>query len=107
MAEAFLKVILDKLRWLIMEGLGVILCIDEEMRKLCSTLTSLQAALKDADIENSSFRDRVQNLRVPAYKIDDILDECSTHASELKHTGSKLSRYSPQNMLYRHKIGGG
>ncbi|KAL1547877.1 hypothetical protein AAHA92_16184 [Salvia divinorum] len=45
MAEAFLKVVIDNLRSLIMEEIGPILRVDKEMKKLSSTLTTLQAVL--------------------------------------------------------------
>ncbi|XP_042050950.1 putative disease resistance protein RGA3 isoform X2 [Salvia splendens] len=108
MAEAFLKVVLDNLGSLIKEEIGLILGVDEEMQKLSSTLTTLQAVLEDAEdkqIESKPIRDWLQKLNVLAYEIDDILDECNTHVSKLKHTRNKLSRYSLQKILYRHKIG--
>ncbi|KAL1547871.1 hypothetical protein AAHA92_16178 [Salvia divinorum] len=46
MAEAFLKVVIDNLRSLIMEEIGPILRVDKEMKKLSSTLTTLQAVLE-------------------------------------------------------------
>ncbi|XP_047947331.1 putative disease resistance protein RGA3 [Salvia hispanica] len=105
MAEAFLKDILDKLRSLITEEVGLILGVDKEMKKLSNTLITLQAELKDTEIKqivNRSFRDWVQKLGALAYKIDDILDECNTHGSKL----NKLSRYSPRNMFYSRIIRG-
>ncbi|XP_047946925.1 putative disease resistance protein RGA1 isoform X3 [Salvia hispanica] len=108
MAEAFLKVVLDNLGSLIKEEIGLILGVDEEMQKLSSTFTTLQAVLEDAEdkqIESKPIRDWLQKLNALAYKIDDILDECNTHVSKLKHTRNKLSRYSLQKILYRHKIG--
>ncbi|XP_047951745.1 disease resistance protein RGA2-like isoform X2 [Salvia hispanica] len=108
MAEAFLNVVLDNLSSLIKEEIGLILGVDEEMQKLKSTLTTLQAVLEDAEdkqIESKPIRDWLQKLNALAYEIDDILDECNTHVSKLKHTRNKLSRYSLQKILYRHKIG--
>ncbi|KAG6431616.1 hypothetical protein SASPL_109695 [Salvia splendens] len=108
MADAFLKVVLDNLGSLIKEEIGLILGIDEEMHKLSSTLTTLQVVLEDAEdkqIESRPIRDWLQKLIVLAYEIDDILDECNTHVSKLKHTRSKLSRLNLKKILYRHEIG--
>ncbi|KAL1547874.1 putative disease resistance protein RGA1 [Salvia divinorum] len=108
MAEAFLQVVLDNLASLIKEEIGLILGVDEEMHKLASTLTTLQAVLEDAEdkqLESRPIRDWLQKLSVLAYEIDDILDECNTHVSKLKHTRSKLSRLSLKKFLHGHKIG--
>ncbi|KAL1547872.1 putative disease resistance protein RGA3 isoform X2 [Salvia divinorum] len=108
MAEAFLQVVLDNLALLIKEEIGLLLGVDEEMHKLSSTLTTLQAVLEDAEdrqIESRPIRDWLQKLSVLAYEIDDILDECNTHVSKLKHTRSKLSRLSLKKFLHSHKIG--
>ncbi|XP_047953738.1 disease resistance protein RGA2-like [Salvia hispanica] len=107
MAEAFLQLVLDNLSSLIKEEIGLILDIDDEMKKLCSTLTTIQAVLEDAEdkqIESKPIRNWLQKLTALAYEIDDILDECNTHVSKLNHSHSKLSRYSLKKILYRHNI---
>ncbi|XP_047953703.1 putative disease resistance protein RGA3 [Salvia hispanica] len=107
MAEAFLQLLLDNLSSLIKEEIGLILGVDDEMKKLCSTLIIIQAVLEDAEdkqIESKPIRDWLQKLTALAYEIDDILDECSTHVSKLNHYHSKLSRYSLKKLLYRHNI---
>ena len=81
--------------------------VDDEMKKLCSTLTTIQAVLEDAEdkqIQSKPIRDWLQKLTALAYEIDDILDECNTHVSKLNHSHSKLSRYSLKKLLYRHNI---
>ncbi|KAH6806833.1 hypothetical protein C2S51_027941 [Perilla frutescens var. frutescens] len=108
MAEAFLKVMIDKLSSLIQEEIGLIMGVDSEMKKLSSILTTVQAVLEDAEdkqIESKPIRDWLRKLNCLAYEIDDIFDECETHVSRLNHTQSKLSRYSLRKILYRHKIG--
>ncbi|XP_047973038.1 putative disease resistance protein RGA1 isoform X2 [Salvia hispanica] len=107
MAEAFLQLLLDNLTSLIKEEIGLILGVDDEMKKLCSTLTIIQAVLEDAEdkqIESKPIRDWLQKLTVLAYEIDDILDECNTHVSKLNQSRSKLSRYGLKKVLYRHNI---
>ena len=81
--------------------------VDDEMKKLCSTLTTIQAVLEDAEdkqIQSKPIRDWLQKLTALAYEIDDILDECNTHVSRLNHSRSKLSRYNLKKLLYRHNI---
>ncbi|XP_042013946.1 disease resistance protein RGA2-like [Salvia splendens] len=77
------------------------------MKKLCSTLTTIQAVLEDAEdkqIESKPIRNWLQKLTAIAYEVDDILDECNTHVSKLNQSHSKLSRYSLKKLLYRHNI---
>ncbi|XP_047939497.1 putative disease resistance protein RGA3 [Salvia hispanica] len=108
MAGAFLQVVLDNLGSLIKDEIGLILGVDDEMQKLSSTLTTLQAVLEDAEekqIESRPIRDWLQKLNVLAYEIDDILDECCTQVSKLKHTGSKLSCNILDKIGFGHKIG--
>ncbi|KAG6402574.1 hypothetical protein SASPL_134771 [Salvia splendens] len=107
MAEAFLQLLLDNLSSLIKEEIGLILGVDDEMKKLCSTLTTIQAVLEDAEdkqIKSKPIRNWLQKLTAIAYEVDDILDECNTHVSKLNHSHSKLSRYSLKKLLYRHNI---
>ncbi|XP_047954415.1 disease resistance protein RGA2-like [Salvia hispanica] len=77
------------------------------MKKLCSTLTTIQAVLEDAEdkqIQSKPIRDWLRKFTALAYEIDDILDECNTHVSKLNHSPSKLSRYSLKKLLYHHNI---
>ncbi|KAG6400300.1 hypothetical protein SASPL_137126 [Salvia splendens] len=107
MAEAFLQVVLDNLSSLIKEEIGLILGVDVEMKKLGSTLTTIQAVLEDAEdkqLESRPIRDWLQKLTALAYEIDDILDECNTHVSKLKNSPSKFNRYNLKKILYRHNI---
>ncbi|XP_047953777.1 putative disease resistance protein RGA3 [Salvia hispanica] len=107
MAEAFLQLVLDKLISLINREIGLILGVDNEMKKLCSTLTTIQAVLEDAvdkQTESKAIRNWLQKLNAIAYEVDDVLDECNTHVSKLNHSHSKLSRYSLKKILYCHKI---
>ncbi|XP_047966839.1 disease resistance protein RGA2-like [Salvia hispanica] len=107
MAEAFLQLVLDKLISLINREIGLILGVDEVMKKQYSTLTTIQAVLEDAEdkqIKSKPIRNWLQKLNDVAYVIDDVLDECNTHVSKLNHSDSKHSRYSLNKILYRHNI---
>ncbi|KAH6817964.1 hypothetical protein C2S51_001567 [Perilla frutescens var. frutescens] len=107
MAEAFLQIVLDNLSSLIKEEIGLMMGVDKEMKKLSSTLTTIQVVLEDAEdkqIQSNPIRDWLCKLNSLAYEIDDILDECQTHVSKVNQSGSKLSHYSLKKILYRHKI---
>ncbi|KAK4489714.1 hypothetical protein RD792_000348 [Penstemon davidsonii] len=81
--------------------------VDEEMNKLSSTLTTIQAVLEDAEekqLEDKAIRNWLCKLNDLTYEIDDILDECSTEVSKLEHKSNKAKSYL-KNILYRYKIG--
>ncbi|KAF7143536.1 hypothetical protein RHSIM_Rhsim05G0073000 [Rhododendron simsii] len=51
------------------------------MKKLSSTLSTIEAVLEDAErnhLEDSVVQDWLRKLKDAAYEVDDILDECST-----------------------------
>ncbi|KAL7159858.1 hypothetical protein ABFS83_01G055100 [Erythranthe nasuta] len=108
MAEAFLGIVVENLSSLIQGEIGLILGVNEEMNKLCSTLTTIQAVLEDAEMKQLESRP-IQNwlikLKDLTYEIDDILDECATEFSISKHQNNKISRYSLKKILFRRKIG--
>ncbi|XP_047954413.1 disease resistance protein RGA2-like isoform X2 [Salvia hispanica] len=77
------------------------------MKKLYSTLTTIQVVLEDAEdkqIQSKPIRNWLQKLNDIAYVIDDVLDDCNTEVSKLDHSHSKYSRYSLKKILYCHKI---
>ncbi|XP_042037705.1 putative disease resistance protein RGA1 [Salvia splendens] len=107
MAEAFVQLVLHKLISLINREIGLILGVNEVMKMLCSTLTTIKAVLEDVEdkkTESKAIRNWLQKLNAIAYEVDDILDECSTHVSKLKHSHSKYSRYSLKKIWYHHNI---
>ncbi|KAK6118644.1 hypothetical protein DH2020_047636 [Rehmannia glutinosa] len=106
MAEAFVGVVVENLGSLIKEEIGLIMGVDDEMNKLSSTLTTIQAVLEDAEqkqLESKPIQNWLCKLNDLVYEIDDILDECATQVSIMKHRRS--SRYSLKNFLFRRKIG--
>ncbi|KAG8382059.1 hypothetical protein BUALT_Bualt05G0037100 [Buddleja alternifolia] len=108
MAEAFLQVLLDNLASLIKGEIGLIMGLDNEMKKLSSTLTTIQAVLEDAEdkqLESKPIRNWLCKLNDLAYEINDVLDECATEVSKSQHKNSKLNRYSLKKILNRLKIG--
>ncbi|XP_073143379.1 putative disease resistance protein RGA4 [Henckelia pumila] len=110
MAEACVQLLLDNLISLIKEEVGLIMGVEQEMNKLSSNLTAIQAVLQDAELkqlESKQIRDWLCKLNDLTYEIEDILDECATEISKLKH--NKSSKSSPnfglKKILYRRKIG--
>ncbi|KAL7250459.1 hypothetical protein ACSBR1_012468 [Camellia fascicularis] len=87
------------------------------MKKLSSTLTTIQVVLEDA--EQKQFQDKaIQNwlrkLNDAAYEVDDILDDCATKALRKRLSSSSLKKvistslltcYPVENILFHHKIG--
>ncbi|CAL5436114.1 unnamed protein product [Camellia sinensis] len=68
---------------LIQKEMGLICGVEKEMKKLSSTLSTIQAVLEDADQkqhQNKAIQDWLRKLSDAAYEVDDILDECSTEA---------------------------
>ncbi|KAK4489731.1 hypothetical protein RD792_000366 [Penstemon davidsonii] len=81
--------------------------VDEEMNKLSSTLTTIQAVLEDAEekqLEDKAIRNWLCKLNDLTYEIDDILDEWAIEVSKLEHKSNKAKSYL-KNILYRYKIG--
>ncbi|KAK4485086.1 hypothetical protein RD792_007694 [Penstemon davidsonii] len=80
--------------------------VDEEMNKLSSTLTTIQAVLEDAEekqLESKAIRNWLCKLNDLTYEIDDILDECATEVSKSEHKINKKNRL--KKILYQYKIG--
>ncbi|EYU23338.1 hypothetical protein MIMGU_mgv1a019519mg [Erythranthe guttata] len=108
MAEAFLQIVLGKLSTLVEEEIGRITGVGEEMKKLSSTLTTIQAVVEDAEmkqIESKAVQNWLLKLNDLIYEIDDILDEYATEISKLKQKNRRFGRYKPMQLLFRRKIG--
>ncbi|XP_028754371.1 putative disease resistance protein RGA3 [Neltuma alba] len=111
MTEAMIDVALDTLSSLIQKELGLFLGVGGEMRRLSSVLTTIKAVLEDAEekqLTNKSLKDWLRKLRDAAYVLDDILDECSTHALSLEYQdkvqASCLCSFNPTHVKFRYKI---
>ncbi|CAL5373737.1 unnamed protein product [Camellia sinensis] len=119
MAVPFLPFVLKNLNSLIQNEVGLLCGVNKEMKKLSSTLFTIQAVLEDAEqkqLQDKAIQNWLKELNDAAYEADDILDECATEAlrCELKGQGygslkkvstSLLTCYPVQNVLFRHKIG--
>ncbi|CAL5330355.1 unnamed protein product [Camellia sinensis] len=116
---SFLPFVLQNLNSLIQKEVGLICGVEKEMKKLSSTLSTIQAVLEDADQkqhQNKAIQDWLRKLSDAAYEVDDILDECSTEAlrwrsndqnsvSLRKVSTSLFTCYPVENIVFRHKIG--
>ncbi|KAL7219143.1 hypothetical protein ACSBR2_012256 [Camellia fascicularis] len=114
---SLLPFVLQNLNSLIQKEVGLLWGVDKEMKKLSSTLTTIQAVLEDA--EQKQFQDKaIQNwlrkLNDAAYEVDDILDDCATEALRKRLSSSSLKKvistslltcYPVEKILFRHKIG--
>nr|GMC60942.1 putative disease resistance protein RGA3 [Ipomoea batatas] len=107
-----IEVVLENLNSLIREELGLLWGIEREMEKLSSLLSTIQDVLEDAEekqLKDKVLRNWLLKLNSAAYEADDILDDCTTEASQLqsKHqTFIKRLLINPAgNVLFRHKIG--
>ncbi|KAK4487542.1 hypothetical protein RD792_005810 [Penstemon davidsonii] len=108
MAEAFVQLLLDNLSSLIQGEIGLIMGVDDEIKNLSSTLTTIQAVLEDAEekqLESKAIQNWLCKLNDLTYEIDDILDVCATEVSKLKYKNIKSSHNYLQNIFYRYKIG--
>ncbi|XP_028754370.1 putative disease resistance protein RGA1 [Neltuma alba] len=111
MTEAMIEAALETLSSLIQKELGLFLGVRGEMRRLSSVFTTIKAVLEDA--EEKQFTDKalknwLRKLRDAAYLLDDILDECSTHALYLecqdKVQASCLCSFNLTYVKFRYKI---
>ncbi|GMP34898.1 hypothetical protein CsSME_00007579 [Camellia sinensis var. sinensis] len=104
MAVPFLPFVLKNLNSLIQNEVGLLCGVNKEMKKLSSTLFTIQAVLEDAEqkqLQDKAIQNWLKELNDAAYEADDILDECATE----KVSTSLLTCYPVQNVLFRHKIG--
>ncbi|XP_028120840.1 putative disease resistance protein RGA3 [Camellia sinensis] len=116
---SFLPFVLQNLNSLIQKEVGLLWGVDKEMKKLSSTLTTIQAVLEDAQqkqFQEKAIQNWLRKLNDAAHEVEDILDDCTTEAlqyeskrlssSSLKKViSTSLLTYPVENILFRHKIG--
>ncbi|KAH6796402.1 hypothetical protein C2S51_037388 [Perilla frutescens var. frutescens] len=106
MAEALLQVLIEKLSSLIQNKIGLILGAEKEMKKLQSTLTTIQSVLEDAEsiqLRNKPIQIWLSKLNAAAFELEDMLDDCSTELSKLERGDIKLKYF--KKILSSYKIG--
>ncbi|GMQ04052.1 hypothetical protein CsSME_00049615 [Camellia sinensis var. sinensis] len=120
MASLFLPLVLRNLDSLIRNEVGLLWGVDEEMKKLKSTLSTIKAVLEDAErkqLQDKAIQNWLRELNDAAYEADDILDDCATEALRFESKGQSsgslkkkvitcLLTFNPiENIMFRHKIG--
>ncbi|KAL7188019.1 hypothetical protein ACSBR1_037959 [Camellia fascicularis] len=119
MASLFLPLVLENLDSLIRKEVGLLWGVDEDMKKLKCTLSTIKAVLEDAErkqLEDKAIQNWLRELNDAAYEADDILDDCATEAlrceskgqssGSLKKVSTCLLTFNPiENIMFRHKIG--
>ncbi|KAK9084081.1 hypothetical protein Scep_030552 [Stephania cephalantha] len=84
MAEAIVGILLNNLESLIKKELSLLWNAKSEMKKLSSTLTTIQAVLVDAEtqqITKKAVQDWLNKLKDATYDANDILDKWATDES--------------------------
>ncbi|XP_028759443.1 disease resistance protein RGA2-like [Neltuma alba] len=118
MAEAILEVVLENLSKFLENELGLFLGVNQEMRRLSGTLSTIRAVLEDAEekqVTDMAIRNWLQKLKNAAHFLDDILDECATEGLRFQYERqscrstnrvrhSFLSSLHPVSILFRYKI---
>ncbi|CAL5441111.1 unnamed protein product [Camellia sinensis] len=83
MAVPFLPFVLKNLNSLIQNEVGLLCGVNMEMKKLSSTLSTIQAVLGDAEqkqLQDKAIQNWLKELNDAAYEADGILDECAIEA---------------------------
>ncbi|KAH7862523.1 hypothetical protein Vadar_006039 [Vaccinium darrowii] len=114
---SLLPSLLNGLNSLIKEEVGLLRGVDKEMKKMSSTLSLIEAVLEDAErnhLQDKAIQDWLRKLKLAAYELEDIVDECSTKvlrwesegqsSRSLEKAGTSLL-YPFENLKFRHKIG--
>ncbi|KAI8553449.1 hypothetical protein RHMOL_Rhmol05G0017000 [Rhododendron molle] len=117
MALSLVTNLLTSLKPLVEKEVGLLWGVDEEMTKLSSALSAIEAVLEDAERnhpEERAVQDWLRKLKDAAYEVDDILDECSTEilrweskgqsSGFLEKVGTSLL-YPFENIKFRLRIG--
>ncbi|THF95840.1 hypothetical protein TEA_013517 [Camellia sinensis var. sinensis] len=92
---SFLPFVLQNLNSLIQKEVGLLWGVDKEMKKLSSTLTTIQAVLEDAQqkqFQEKAIQNWLRKLNDAAHEVEDILDDCTTEA--LQYESKRLSSSS-------------
>ncbi|KAL6971933.1 hypothetical protein U1Q18_031616 [Sarracenia purpurea var. burkii] len=100
MALSVLPALFQNLNFLIQKEFGLLWGVDKEMKRLWSTLSTIQSVIEDAEekqFRDKEIRDWLQKLKYAAYELDDILDDCSTET--LKWEYKNQSSGSPNKQV--------
>ena len=118
MADEVLGIVTENLSSFVREQLALFFGVNEEIERLSSTLTTINAVLEDAEeqqITNRAIKDWLRRLKYAAYVLDDILDECSIKSARSRREGNgsvsqnedhnmSLCSLNPKFTLFRYKV---
>lgn len=84
-STALLKVVFDKLSSKVVEEIGLLMGLNEQLRKLKETLSTIQDVLEDAEarqVKEKAVQGWLRKLKDVAYDADDVLDEIAAKAAK-------------------------
>ncbi|KAA8515679.1 hypothetical protein F0562_018710 [Nyssa sinensis] len=106
--------ILLKLSSSVFQQIGLIYGVDDELRRLCETLSTVKAVLLDADEQQERshlVQDWVRKLKVVVYDADDVLDLFATKACRREFDFQERMKYrvreffsSSNQITFRYKM---
>ncbi|XP_072960090.1 uncharacterized protein [Typha angustifolia] len=111
---SLLGLVFDKLGTKVMTEFAQLMGVDTELKKLESTLSTIQDVLQDAEarqVKERALKSWLRKLKDVAFDIDDVLDEVTTEAlqrqqknkSGMKEKVYKLSSF-PKSIMFKSKI---
>ncbi|CAL9782933.1 unnamed protein product, partial [Musa acuminata subsp. burmannicoides] len=104
-ASSIVRFVSDKLGAKVLNELGLLKGVGEELKRLESTLAAIQDVLEDAEarqVKEKSLRVWLRELKDVAYDLDDLLDETAVKAlTKGKVRGLPLT---PKSIRVRHEI---
>ncbi|XP_058107274.1 putative disease resistance protein RGA3 [Magnolia sinica] len=121
MAYSLVSTTVDKLNNILLDEVALLVGVTDEIERLSSTLTLIQAVLTDAEtrqVKDKAVKIWLERLKDVSYDLDDLLDEWTTEALRLQAPdedcgssfGKKMVRgfLSPvtsfNHVMLRHKI---
>ncbi|XP_058108845.1 disease resistance protein RGA2-like [Magnolia sinica] len=87
MVDWIVSAAVEKLKTILVDKVAMLVDISDEIRKLSSTFTSIQALLEDAEsrrVKDRAVKIWLEKVKDVAYDVEDILDEWMTEALKSK-----------------------
>ncbi|XP_010277779.1 PREDICTED: putative disease resistance protein RGA3 [Nelumbo nucifera] len=99
MAEALVSSVVSSVKPLLQREAGLVFSARQELEKLSSAFSSIQANLNDAErkkVKEEAVRDWLQKLKDVAYDVDDLLDEWQTEVIRSTESWSRVPDFVKQ-----------
>ncbi|XP_058106843.1 putative disease resistance protein RGA3 [Magnolia sinica] len=93
MADALVLSVVRSLNTIIQPELGLVFSARQELQKLSSAFTAIQAVLRDADrrqVKEEALSNWLEKLKDIGYDVDDLLDEWRAEALRLEIDGTGI-----------------